>query len=306
MNTEKSIYNGDDATKLDETMEMRRQQETLPTGDGAASEKTQNGTWRKVAVGTGMGIAFGAGSTLLTGAVIANAPHEVDAASASESASDDIDRFIVDNDVAVSTSVNDDMTFSQAFAAARAEVGPGGVFEWHGNLYGTYYAEEWDRMSPEERAAYNNHFSWASHDSQAASRGGAAASASGEAEVVGHDSVQEGEVLAAANGEEADAPAPSEPEVEVLGVYHDKESGANIGGVLVDGQGVVLIDVDGDHTFDGYAADFNHDGVLSPNEFRGIPDDQSLTVEDLGGFTDPEDNLYANNDDFDYSHDPLV
>ncbi|MCD8294509.1 MAG: hypothetical protein LUE27_04590 [Clostridia bacterium] len=92
----------------------------------------------------------------------------------------------------------------------------------------------------------------------------------------------------------------------MIGVYHDNESGANLGGVLVDGQGVILIDVDGDHTFDGYAADFNHDGVLSPNEFRGIPDDQSLTVEDLGGFTEPDDNLYASDDGIDYTPDALV
>lgn len=50
--------------------------------------------------------------------------------------------------------VSDDMSFSQAFADARAQVGPGGVFEWHGRAYGTYYKDEWDQMTPAERAEY--------------------------------------------------------------------------------------------------------------------------------------------------------
>ncbi|MDE6397117.1 MAG: hypothetical protein K2K84_07585, partial [Muribaculaceae bacterium] len=46
------------------------------------------------------------------------------------------------------------MSFSTAFAAARAQVGAGGVFEWHGNLYGTYYLEEWDGMSNGQRSDF--------------------------------------------------------------------------------------------------------------------------------------------------------
>ena len=50
--------------------------------------------------------------------------------------------------------VDDTMSFSTAFAAARAQVGAGGVFEWHGNLYGTYYVEEWDGMSNGQRSDF--------------------------------------------------------------------------------------------------------------------------------------------------------
>ena len=58
------------------------------------------------------------------------------------------------HDMEVATSVNDSMNFSQAFAAARHEVGPGGLFVWHGHTYGTYYANEWEAMSPEEHDQY--------------------------------------------------------------------------------------------------------------------------------------------------------
>lgn len=47
--------------------------------------------------------------------------------------------------------VSDDMSFGEAFAAARAEVGPGGVFTWRGNVYGTYMADEWQAMSDDEK-----------------------------------------------------------------------------------------------------------------------------------------------------------
>jgi len=56
--------------------------------------------------------------------------------------------------MAVATSVDDSMSFGQAFAAARTEVGPGGLFMWHGNTYGTYYKEEWDAMSAEDKEQY--------------------------------------------------------------------------------------------------------------------------------------------------------
>jgi len=45
--------------------------------------------------------------------------------------------------------VNDEMSFSQAFASARQELGAGGVFEWHGQYYGTFYENEMnDKFQP--------------------------------------------------------------------------------------------------------------------------------------------------------------
>ncbi|MBO7464163.1 MAG: hypothetical protein J6T96_16370 [Bacteroidales bacterium] len=59
--------------------------------------------------------------------------------------------------------VSDSQSFAHAFADARRQVGPGGIFEWHGNLYGTYYADEWESMSQEQRGNY-----WASVSASAA------------------------------------------------------------------------------------------------------------------------------------------
>lgn len=54
----------------------------------------------------------------------------------------------------VATSVDDSMSFGEAFAAARHEVGAGGLFVWHGQTYGTYYKEEWDAMSDADKEEY--------------------------------------------------------------------------------------------------------------------------------------------------------
>lgn len=65
----------------------------------------------------------------------------------------------VDNDdanvnISGEMTCDDSLSFSQAFAQARAQLGPGGVFHWHGGTYGTYYANEWNAMSPAEQEAF--------------------------------------------------------------------------------------------------------------------------------------------------------
>lgn len=58
------------------------------------------------------------------------------------------------DNVQLSTSVNDEMTFGEAFANARNEMGSGGVFIWRENAYNTFYKEEWAQMAPEERESF--------------------------------------------------------------------------------------------------------------------------------------------------------
>jgi len=49
------------------------------------------------------------------------------------------------------------MSFNEAFAAARHEVGPGGVFHWHDGVYGTYYANEWHGLSDAYKHEFSNY-----------------------------------------------------------------------------------------------------------------------------------------------------
>ena len=55
------------------------------------------------------------------------------------------------DEIAIAHAANDAMTFENAFASSREEVGPGGVFNWHGNTYSTFYKEEWNGLSLVEK-----------------------------------------------------------------------------------------------------------------------------------------------------------
>ena len=113
------------------------------------SSKSGGQFWKYVLIGGVPGIMLGSGGTVVAENVV-------------EKVNEDV---VPEEDVAAEeltpanvpvANVSDDMSFGEAFAAARSEVGAGGVFMWHGNLYNTYVAEEWDAMSPEERAEFGD------------------------------------------------------------------------------------------------------------------------------------------------------
>ena len=96
---------------------------------------TAKETWKPVTIGGLTGILMGAGAMYGVQA-IASGSNEV--ASGAEEG------------LKVAT-VDDSMSFSQAFEAARAQVGAGGVFTWHGNIFNTYTADEWKAMSHDDK-----------------------------------------------------------------------------------------------------------------------------------------------------------
>lgn len=198
-----------------------------------------------------------------------------------------------DSNISVALSVNDEMSFNEAFAAARSEVGAGGAFEWRGNVYGTYYAEEWNNMSAAEKAEFNNHFAWNNFDTTDNASSHSTIDSTTEIEVV---SVAEPHSSAQANNIHNEVEViEAEPEIEVLGVVHDMSTGANLGGMTVDGQDVFLIDVDGDMEFDFMASDLNNNNVVDEGEVVDIHG-QGFSVNELGGISyiaeslDGEDN----------------
>ncbi len=329
MNDEKTIYDDEktqyqsqdeEATQYDDAYEKEdnKSEESESPVDKKAENKKEQPTWQKVAVGTGSGILLGAAATLFS----ASSPIDHTEGGEGESHPN-----WTDGEVPIASSVSDDMSFSEAFAAARTEVGSGGVFEWHGNIYSTFTEEEWNGMTAEQRDEYGSHFSWhgnTSHDTASSSHSSSSphsSAATEEVEVVAtndnneqtnqnHESnnneVEVADVTPAGNTAEEVAVVNAEPEVEVLGVVHDDESGANIGGLVVDGQEVVLIDVDGDSTFDVMGADVNGDQQLSQNELVDISG-QNITVNDLGGISNPDGSMYASNDsEIDYTNDAAV
>ena len=312
MNDEKTIFDGEntqyqshdeEATQYDDAYnnENTKTEETETSDNKDNAAKGEKPIWKKVAVGAGSGIFLGSAATLLS----ASAPlGHAEGENAEEEGSETHPEW-TDGEVPVASSVSDDMSFSEAFTAARNEVGSGGVFEWHGNIYSTFTEDEWNGMTAEQIDEYGSHFSWHSDNSSTETASSTHSSTSSHS-AHATDEVEVSEVTQASHTEEV-AVVDVDPEVEVLGVVHDEESGANIAGLAVDGQEVVLIDVNGDETFDVMGADVNGDQQLSQNEIVDISG-QNLTVNDLGGISNPDGSLYASNNsnEIDYTNDTAV
>ena len=206
---------------------------------------------------------------------------------------------LVDNEVMVATGVNDDMSFGEAFAEARAEVGPGGVFEWHGNLYGTYTADEWASMSADEKAEYNSHFAWNNIDASESDIHGDFAVSTDVGEPIPVE-VGTGPEIAENNVNDDNViyvhEEVSEPEIEVLGIAQDSETGSIYAGVEIGGQEAILVDIEGDGVFDALVSDFDGDGEITDNEIIGI-ENANLTVDDVLASMNDNSNLMTGYDD---------
>lgn len=124
--------------------------ENCPEINGQSENQGEGTSWKQVTLGGVSGILMGAG--LLYGGQVAaqelgkkDTPEEgktEDVAAPEQSETS----HTLENGLQVA-SVSDDISFGEAFAAARAEVGPGGVFHWHGGIYNTYTAAEWSAMT---------------------------------------------------------------------------------------------------------------------------------------------------------------
>lgn len=239
---------------------------------------------------------------------------------------------VVDDGLPIANDISEDMSFNEAFAAAREEVGPGGIFEWHGQIHTTYSIDEWNALSSEEQREFNSHFAWnqtgaSEHISQVSSSGENV----GDVEVVAQNDIidyanedidivsvehndnntdytnnaeaNHTEVVDVSQVDEVDVSLADD--IEVLGVVHNSDLNANVGIISVDGHDVVLIDVDNDLTFDAMGADLNGNGHVDDGEIVDIRT-QNLTVEDLGGFSDiATSDMYASNDGPDYMNDEM-
>ena len=147
MNTEDTILDKGavEETVINDTVS----DETVVSSDSGkpASETEEKPRLNKVAavaaaVGGGIGSVFA--STIMDDKDEPEADdNEIDAMP--DTASEEIVAEAVQADPVV----NDEMSFGEAFAAARAAYGPGAVFEWKGNKYNTFYREELDEQDAE-------------------------------------------------------------------------------------------------------------------------------------------------------------
>ena len=142
------------------------------------------------------------------------------------------------SEVPIAHNVNDNMSFSKAFAEARHEVGPGGVFQWRGGVYGTYYVNEWQAFSPEYKQAFSNyHYAIESHNESYLHSG------SNHLTNVYPKTGDTDEIMFAPENEET---------VSVLNTGHIEIDGQEVSVVsaVVDGQDAVFFDMDLDDNYD--------------------------------------------------------
>lgn len=99
---------------------------------------TTKETWKPVMIGGLTGILMGAGTMY-------GIQHAASVSNEEPSSAED--------GLKVAT-VDDSMSFREAFESARAQVGAGGVFTWHGNIFNTYTADEWKAMSNDDKRLF--------------------------------------------------------------------------------------------------------------------------------------------------------
>lgn len=250
----------------------------------AVSEKEKNTSWKKVAIGGAAGILMGAGAIYATDALAGEQSTEESKAttntepSAASGASHDVTHHVTDNGLKVAE-VSDDMSFGEAFAAAREEVGAGGVFQWKGNLYNTYTEEEWDAMSASEKAEFAQLV-------EPELPGADVANAAAAPEVNDTAAVTPEE-----SKETADNNTSTDPSTEeaVSQTVSDDPNVSIVGTEEVDGHTAVIVDLDNDRQGDVAVIDVDDSGSLTSPDVVVDAQGNAATVGELenGNTTDP-------------------
>lgn len=293
---------------------MAENKMTVRSNDPQSSFK-----WKEVAIGGISGIVLGTAGAYAAGKMTD------DIELADDVDPDDLVDIIGEDNPTMASGVNDSMSFSQAFAAARSEVGAGGTFVWHGKVYGTYYANEWNAMSPAERHEFTSNAISGSHDNHDVHGSYAHTTTAGHNshdDVTGGDTTHDNHTTTTGGGTTTQVSlGGDDDEVEFLGVTQVETSSGdvmNIGHASYGGGDYYLIDVDNtDDRFDYIAHDSNLNGKIDESEIEEL-DGVDISVSDfqhastVQGYTDlngnddsdPADVYYTQADDMpDYVND---
>lgn len=241
----------------------------------------------------------------------------------------------------VAGSVSDDMSFEEAFAEARHEVGAGGVFSWHGQVYSTYTQREWEGMSDEQRHEYTESVSEAdvkpepftpeenpetpddgtasgqevehqteenpengNSDEEVPTEGTSTDEAAVDDSVVSIEG-NEDEVIPVESTEEG-----TDVDIQIVAVNEVEleDGGAGYVGVgEVDGHYAEFQDTDGDGIVDQVAVDGDDNGVIEVNEIASV-EGENIQISDLADITATDDQIPMPDDDLyvdmpDYTND---
>lgn len=246
-------------------------------------------TWKRVAIGGVAGIMVGtAGAAAATVAYhhffgndeeAANTEDNAENSENSNSENSEHAYRTLDNGMKVAENIDESLSFKDAFNAAREQVGPDGVFHWHGNVYSTHTEAEWNSMTPQERSEFVHNatpeYSAAAAEQPAHEQAHAAqahhAANHHEAAATARTASHEGED----NDDVAihDANNGGDDDVQIVGVEEvtlADGSVATMATTNVQGHEVYMVDIDHDGVFDVAAMDANGNGQLEENELMDI------------------------------------
>lgn len=130
------------------------------TDKESAIKEVMAKAWKPVTIGSLTGIVIGTGAILATRIDMESGVSEEELLADDNKKTQDsvVPETGVDTDVNAPAlkiaAVEDGISFEDAFAAAREQVGPGGVFEWRGVIFSTYTADEWESMTEDEHDSF--------------------------------------------------------------------------------------------------------------------------------------------------------
>lgn len=298
MDNEATRLINDEPTKREQTASATQSQ----SEPSAPNKSKKSSPIAAAAGGFVAGAAVGIGGT----AAAINTPEDVQNLEGEAAENADIEtpapeEAILVNDEGVRYAHVDADNFNDAFAQARAQVGPGGVFEYNGRIYGTYLADEWNEMTPQERAEYQNRVNEVAPSHHVQHDTATIADATEHQETTP-------DVVAVPTDAEMVSAEPVDNEIRVLGVetVQDEDGQVmNVALVECEGDQALLVDVDNNGAIDVLVHDDNGDGKIQETEIHDISE-AGLDVADLMQTQAAQegDVFYTSNDDMpDYVND---
>ena len=189
---------------------------------------------------------------------------------------------VIYTDAPLATTVTDDMSFGEAFAAARAELGPGGFFVWNGSAYNTYMSDEWAAMSPADRQQFMASVDMPVVQTDTDNIAGEIpeqedASSTNTADSQTVDNV----------GNNPPATPENQPSSGATPVNNTEQTPATDEAEQVVVEQYAEIDIDGDGVIDGLALDSDGDGlvdaILVDSDGNSVPDILVVDTDDISG-----------------------
>lgn len=268
---------------------MKTTDETIYTAEAVKEEtkttqkdNSMRDAWKPVSIGGITGILMGAAGALAAQSVAAENPAE-------ENPTADDETTSVPDGVQVAE-VRQNLSFGQAFAEAREQVGAGGVFVWHGNIYNTFTAEEWNAMDSEQRNEFAQSVQPLVSVAEQTAHSVASHTSSHTTSHTSTHTVEHSEEQVVQDAQTVSEEGSDEPEVHFLGmetVHGDNGETVNVGRLTVDNVAVALVDVDDDQVFDFRLTDLNNNGEVDEDEVQDISE-AGLTIQDFNSLAEAE------------------